>query len=101
MIFNEIMRSPIDIDTSLGSALISMYAKCGLLEDARIVFDKMPNHDIVSWGAIIGATIKRGFFLFAFVLFEKMQNKGLQATHMLFLSITKHILLQGTLIMPR
>ena len=89
MIFNEIMRSPIDIDTSLGSALISMYAKCGLLEDARIVFDKMPNHDIVSWGAIIGATIKRGFFLFAFVLFEKMQNEGIQANHVLFLSIIK------------
>ena len=89
MIFNEIMRSPIDIDTSLGSALISMYAKCGLLEDARIVFDKVPNYEIVSWGAIIGTTIKCGFFLFAFVLFEKMQNEGIQANHVLFLNIIK------------
>ncbi|MED6136542.1 hypothetical protein PIB30_057026 [Stylosanthes scabra] len=39
----------------VGSSLISLYGRCGLLGDAYRVFDEMPERNIVSWSAIIAA----------------------------------------------
>jgi len=33
----------------IGTALVDMYVKCQSLEDARNVFDKMPERNVVSW----------------------------------------------------
>ena len=38
---------------SLWTTLVDMYAKFGLLHDARSVFDRMTHHNVVSWTAII------------------------------------------------
>ncbi|CAK9176690.1 unnamed protein product [Ilex paraguariensis] len=35
--------------------LITMYSKCGSLSDARLLFDKAPNRDIVTWNSILAA----------------------------------------------
>ncbi|KAL2515994.1 putative pentatricopeptide repeat-containing protein [Forsythia ovata] len=37
----------------LGNALTDMYAKCGSMDRARDVFDRMPKRDIISWTSII------------------------------------------------
>ncbi|KAF2584438.1 hypothetical protein F2Q70_00034027 [Brassica cretica] len=54
--------------------LISMYSKCGSLTYARLVFDKMPERDLVSWNSILAAyaqssegvieNVEEGFHLF-------------------------------------
>jgi pentatricopeptide repeat protein len=41
--------------TGVGNAVISMYGKCGELEDAVSFFDRMPCRDLVSWNALITA----------------------------------------------
>jgi pentatricopeptide repeat protein len=38
----------------VGCNLIDMYAKCGSIEDASRVFNKMPTCDVVGWSAVIG-----------------------------------------------
>ncbi|XP_051124514.1 pentatricopeptide repeat-containing protein At1g71490-like isoform X2 [Andrographis paniculata] len=43
------------------NALISMYGKCGDLETARIIFDRMPIKDQVSWNSIISGYVLSGF----------------------------------------
>ncbi|CAO2824111.1 unnamed protein product [Amaranthus hypochondriacus] len=40
-------------DLGLGNAVISMYSKCGYIENARRVFDLLPLHDVVSWNCLI------------------------------------------------
>ncbi|KNA18588.1 hypothetical protein SOVF_069030 [Spinacia oleracea] len=40
-------------DVTLGNAVISMYSKCGSMEDAWRVFDMLPIHDAVSWNCLI------------------------------------------------
>lgn len=42
-----------DKNTVVGNALIDMYAKCGNIKDARLVFDMLREHDQVSWNAMI------------------------------------------------
>lgn len=37
----------------LGTALVDMYAKCGLLEEALAVFDKLQAEDVVLWNTLI------------------------------------------------
>eukprot|EP00250_Pteridium_aquilinum_P018934 c24234_g19_i1 orf=3-662(-) len=38
----------------VGSSLINMYAKCGVLEKAQEVFDRLPIRNVISWNALIG-----------------------------------------------
>ncbi|XP_024534143.1 pentatricopeptide repeat-containing protein At3g12770-like [Selaginella moellendorffii] len=45
---------------SLANTLISMYAKCGSLVDARMVFDRAPQHTVVSWNALIAGYVENG-----------------------------------------
>jgi pentatricopeptide repeat protein len=44
----------------VGGRLVDMYSKCGSMEDAVRVFDKMPTHDVVSWNVIIAGHVKCG-----------------------------------------
>lgn len=41
------------LNSYIGSALISMYAKCGDLGSARRIFDGMAARDVITWNAVI------------------------------------------------
>ncbi|KAF2295118.1 hypothetical protein GH714_031591 [Hevea brasiliensis] len=56
---------------------IDMFAKCGTLKFALDVFNKMPNKNLVSWNAIIGALALHGCGPEAIKHFEKMQAEGI------------------------
>nr|KYP63274.1 Pentatricopeptide repeat-containing protein At3g02330 family [Cajanus cajan] len=62
-------------DTAVGNAVITMYAKCGTVQDAYQIFSGM-NHDCVTWNAIISAYALHGEGKNALLLFEKMQEQG-------------------------
>jgi len=50
----QIIEREWDSNAFLASSLVDMYAKCGNMEDAFRVFNKMPSRDAVPWIAIIG-----------------------------------------------
>ncbi|KAL5708167.1 putative pentatricopeptide repeat-containing protein [Ranunculus cassubicifolius] len=60
----------------LGTRLIVFYTKCGSLEDARKVFDEMPERNVVSWTAMISGYAQRGCYYDAWVLFNQMLKSG-------------------------
>ncbi|KAK4716650.1 hypothetical protein R3W88_014988 [Solanum pinnatisectum] len=52
-IHTYILKSGFISEISLGNALITLYAKCGLLHWSLMVFQIMTQKDIVSWNSII------------------------------------------------
>ncbi|KAF2311620.1 hypothetical protein GH714_025297 [Hevea brasiliensis] len=61
------------LDVFLGSSLIDMYAKCGKMEDARKVFDKIPDRNLVCWTSMIVGCARLDMFKEGIELFREMQ----------------------------
>ncbi len=55
-----------------------MYAKCGSLEDAWRMFNKMVSCDVVSWNAMIWGHAKSRQAQKALQLFHRMQQEDVQ-----------------------
>ncbi|KAG0524306.1 hypothetical protein BDA96_07G199600 [Sorghum bicolor] len=66
------------INCYMGSSLISMYAKCGLVEDARKVFHGMHERNVVCWTSMISGYTQLGKFKEAVNLFRDMQITGMK-----------------------
>ena len=63
-------------DIVLGTSLIDMYAKCGILERACKVFDELRQRDTVSWNVLIAGYVEHGHFDRALVCFRRMEDEG-------------------------
>ncbi|XP_057820276.2 pentatricopeptide repeat-containing protein At4g02750 [Cryptomeria japonica] len=74
-------------DRRLENTLLNMYVKCGTVEDARKVFDNMPDRDVCSWTVIIAAYSKQGSAEEALSLFNRMQTTGIQPNPFTYSSI--------------
>ncbi|KAH9310683.1 hypothetical protein KI387_025718, partial [Taxus chinensis] len=85
----HIRKSEVEMDVFLGNSLVNMYAKCGSLEDARQVFDKMPERNAVSWSAMIAGYAQSGEGEEAFDLFWGMQLEGIEPHQSVFVSILR------------
>ncbi|WMV30802.1 hypothetical protein MTR67_024187 [Solanum verrucosum] len=75
-IHTYILKSGFISEISLGNALITLYAKCGLLHWSLKVFQIMTQKDIVSWNSIITAYAQHGKGKEAVHCFEMMQELG-------------------------
>lgn len=87
LIHNQIMKTHIDLDVVVGSALVDMYAKCGNLDEAGKVFDGLPVRNVVSWGALIAGYARAGNYLLAWECLDRMQREGLKPNDMIFSSL--------------
>ncbi|XP_038884005.1 pentatricopeptide repeat-containing protein At1g25360-like [Benincasa hispida] len=72
---------------SVGNAMISMYARCGVVEAAESVFVTMPSVDLVSWNAMIAALGQHGHGVKAIELFDQMLEKGVFPDRITFLTV--------------
>ncbi|WVZ66545.1 hypothetical protein U9M48_015748, partial [Paspalum notatum var. saurae] len=72
---------------SAGNALISMYARCGAVKEAHLVFLVMPNVDYVSWNAMISALGQHGHGTEALELFDHMVAEGILPDRISFLTV--------------
>eukprot|EP00250_Pteridium_aquilinum_P009442 c18670_g1_i1 orf=2-751(-) len=76
-IHNDIVRQGLHKkNVFVGSALLSMYAKCGALEKAQKVFDELLVRNIVSWNALIAGYVQYGHCEEALSYFTQMQVGG-------------------------
>ncbi|PKA66571.1 Putative pentatricopeptide repeat-containing protein [Apostasia shenzhenica] len=61
---------------SVSNALVSMYARAGLLPSAVAAFRETPAKDLVSWSAVISAHAQEGLTAESFGLFEEMRRRA-------------------------
>lgn len=76
-----------DSSLSAGNALITMYARCGVVEAAHSLFLTMPYVDSVSWNAMIAALGQHGHGAQALKLFEEMLGEQIAPDRITFLTI--------------
>eukprot|EP01018_Ginkgo_biloba_P009804 Gb_15644 [translate_table: standard] len=86
-VHEDIIRHGFHSDIVVGNALVDMYAKCGSIDVARKMFDKMPEQDAVSWNAIIVGYAMHGHGEEALHLFEQMQHSGTKPNHVTFIGV--------------
>jgi pentatricopeptide repeat protein len=60
----------------VATAALDLYVKCGEMEKARAVFDRMQTKDAVAWGAMVGGYASNGHPREALELFFAMQAEG-------------------------
>ena len=73
----------------LASALISMYAKCGLLSKAAQVLEELPIRNLACWNALIGGYVQQGQGYEALNCFEQMRCSGFRPDASTFVCILK------------
>ncbi|KAI5340413.1 hypothetical protein L3X38_019687 [Prunus dulcis] len=71
----------------VNTALIDMYAKCGSVDYARMVFDRTPNKDVVVWSAMIVGYGLHGRGREAIDLYHSMQQAGVRPNDVTFLGL--------------
>ncbi|KAK9735758.1 hypothetical protein RND81_04G225600 [Saponaria officinalis] len=71
-IHSKIIRRGLDRNLALGNALIDMYAKCGIIEDSRKLFETMPLKDLVTWTSMMIAYGVHGYGKEAVGLYDEM-----------------------------
>lgn len=76
-IHTHILGSPRKSDTFVETGLLEMYAKCGSLEDARRVFDRLAERNVVTWNTMLAGYAQQGMGWGAISLYSRMQQEGL------------------------
>ncbi|XP_027105339.2 pentatricopeptide repeat-containing protein At5g04780, mitochondrial-like [Coffea eugenioides] len=79
------------MDSFVSVGLIDMYSKCGLAEHARIVYDSMPEKDLIAVNAMISGYTQYGSHIEGLILFVETSRKGMgfnQSTLVAILSCT-------------
>lgn len=75
-IHGVVNKTPAFSDVFVGSSLIDMYMRCGKTDEARQVFDAMPEHNLVTWKVIITGFAQNGLCEEAFKYMYLMEQEG-------------------------
>ncbi|KAG9129502.1 hypothetical protein Leryth_013090 [Lithospermum erythrorhizon] len=65
-------------DVFVGNGLVDMYAKCGLMDKAEVIFDRMEVKDVVSWNAMVTGYSQIGQFDDALGLLKRMRVEEIE-----------------------
>ncbi|KAK9274261.1 hypothetical protein L1049_019075 [Liquidambar formosana] len=77
-VHSVIVKTGFDGNVFVGSALLDMYAKCEKVEDAYVVFRRMPERNSVSWNALIAGYAEVGDRGTVFWLLDCMEREGVK-----------------------
>ena len=76
-------------DAYIATALITTYAKCGVMEKAREVFDQIQSRDVVSWNALMAGHVEHGNSEETLLCFRYMQEEDLAPNDVSYVCVLK------------
>ncbi|PKA61956.1 Pentatricopeptide repeat-containing protein [Apostasia shenzhenica] len=71
-------------DIFVGSGLVKMYAENGFIDDARKVFDQMPERDCVMWNVMMDGYVRVGNARNALEIFKWMRSSETRPNYVTF-----------------
>ncbi|KAJ1692928.1 hypothetical protein LUZ63_009626 [Rhynchospora breviuscula] len=70
---------------NISAALVDMYAKCGEVSKARLVFDRIPSGNVVSWNSMIDGYRQNGNYEEALELYKMLLREGIEPDEVTFM----------------
>ncbi|XP_050212807.1 pentatricopeptide repeat-containing protein At4g13650 [Mercurialis annua] len=86
-IHTMIIKTGFHSEVEVSNALITLYAKCGCIDDARTAFSETPGKNDISWNAMITGYSQHGYGIEAVSLFERMKQVGVKPNHVTFVGV--------------
>ncbi|XP_073008377.1 pentatricopeptide repeat-containing protein At4g39530 [Typha latifolia] len=84
---NQIIKAGVDFDPHVSNALIDMYAKCGCIREAWVLFESTRGKDIVCWNSMISRYAQHGYAEEALKVFKMMTNKQVEPNYVTFVGV--------------
>ncbi|KAL7241605.1 hypothetical protein ACSBR1_014243 [Camellia fascicularis] len=75
------------LNVELGTVLVDMYAKCGILKNASWVFDMMQDRNVKSWTVLICGSAQHDYGKEALFMFEMMKEVGVRPNELTFTGV--------------
>ncbi len=86
-VHQQIIQHGLESNVFVESRLVDMYAKCGSLEDAWSVFNKMLARNVVTWTSMILGHVQCGQGQMALGLFQEMKQEGVDPNSVTFVGM--------------
>ncbi|XP_073012201.1 pentatricopeptide repeat-containing protein At1g09190-like [Typha latifolia] len=83
----NLVTDGLQLGAIVGTSLVEMYAKCGDIDRAFLIFIKMVRKDVFCWNVMIKAFATHGRINDAMKLFNLMKKEGLMLNDFTFMSI--------------
>lgn len=74
----QVFTSGFGEDAYVQNSLIAVYMSCGAVENARKVFDRMPERTTVSWNTMVSGFVQNGRAEEALEVFDRMRDAGVE-----------------------
>ncbi|XP_030944636.1 pentatricopeptide repeat-containing protein At1g62260, mitochondrial [Quercus lobata] len=88
MQIHQLVAKTVIPDVPINNSLITMYSRCGAINEAQTIFDEMKLwKDVISWNAMIGGYASHGFSEEALELFKLMKRLNVRPTYITFISV--------------
>lgn len=87
-VHSQVIERGMTLNCQLGTALVDMYAKCGAVCYARLLFNRMEERNVWTWSAMILGLTQHGNAKEALTLFSKMmKNSSISPNYVTFLGV--------------
>ncbi|KAL2557507.1 Pentatricopeptide repeat-containing protein [Forsythia ovata] len=82
-----VLKTGFILNKYVQNGLVSMYGKCGKIDDSKKVFSLMDEHDVISWNSLLTSCAQHGYGREAIQMFEHMRRHGIKPNLTTFLAI--------------
>lgn len=86
-IHNRIIKSGMGLHSFVGSALVDMYCKCGMMKEAEKIHDRIEQQTMVCWNAIISGFSLQKESEEAQTFFSRMLEMGVKPDHFTYATV--------------
>ncbi|KAM7277327.1 hypothetical protein ACFE04_019193 [Oxalis oulophora] len=89
-VHGRIVKTHFSSEVFIQNKLIDTYWKCGCFDDARKLFDRMPERNVFTWNAVVSALTKLGFLDDAERVFDSMPVRDQCTWNSMIAGFTQH-----------